>query len=105
MLAVFRETLMLKVPVIREHVQGRAPREDKLEDFLGPYLDQVRCTKENGFLQHHMIKKATTHVGYAEGNNFYVHFKNNLFLIYRVFDKVKSRSAHMKSHVVKPGGK
>ena len=54
------------------HVQDQVPREDRRGDspqrlYLGP---QARRIKENEFLQHHMTKMATIHVGCVEGNLF-----------------------------------
>ena len=65
----YQETWMQKVPEIKERVQEQAPREVKLGDSLlrlclGP---QARHTRENEFLLRHTTKKATIHVGYAEG--------------------------------------
>lgn len=102
---VFQEMQMPKVPGIK-HVQDQAQREGRpLEVFLEPPLGlQVKHTKENEFRQRHMTKKATIHVGCVEGITMCLVILF-LSLISRVFDKVKSRSAHMKSHVVKPGGK
>lgn len=75
MLVVFQEMQMLRVPEIKELVRGQAPREDRLGDSLGLSLGpQARHTKENGFLQHHMIKKGTIHVGCVEGNNLAILF-------------------------------
>ena len=73
---VFQETRMPKVLGIKERVQDQAPREDRPGHFppelsLGP---QVRRTKESEFLQHHMIKMATIHVGCVEGNYLFVCF-------------------------------
>ena len=69
MAVVFQEMQMPKVLGIK-HVRDQAPREDRQGDspprpYPGP---RVRHTKENEFLQHHMTKTATIHVGCVEGN-------------------------------------
>lgn len=79
--AVSQETLMPRVPGIRELVRDQAPREHRLEDSLRPFLEpQARHTKENEFLQHHTTKKAIIHVGFAEGTKFVIliSFVNNI---------------------------
>ena len=67
---VFQEMQTPRVLGIRELVQGQVQREHSQLGFLEASLEpQVRHTKENEFLQHHMTKKATIHVGFVEGNN------------------------------------
>jgi len=66
---------------------------------------QPRLTKESVFQPHLMTKKATILAGYVEGKSFLLNIDSiDCTFFNRVFDKVKSRSAHMKSHVVKSGG-
>ena len=81
MVVAFQEMWMPKVLGIKEHVQDQAPREDRLGDFLPRLLlgPRARRTKENEFLQHHMTKMATIHVGCVEGNCSFVHFISFIF--------------------------
>ena len=82
MVVVFQK---IRMPKIKGHVQDPAPREHRPGDFLlrvslGP---QVKHTKENEFLQRHMTKKATIHVGCAEGDRLssHINFAHKISLL------------------------